>query len=70
MEGEERNDRRTDTRTHTHKHSKAPLFQAADWENTKLKGNFKQWSPVIPLKYILEVLIPSKGCDLFNSNNL
>lgn len=41
-------------------HSKAPLFQAADWKNNTLKGSFKQQSSLILSSISQEVLIPPK----------
>lgn len=51
-------------------HSKAPLFQAADWKNNTLKGNFKQQSSLILASISQEVLIPPKVYEHFASNNL
>lgn len=52
------------TDRHTH------LSQAAGWGNAQSEGSSQQQSPVSPLKYRAEVLIPSAGCGLFNSSNL
>ena len=51
--------------THTVKH----LFQAADWENTKFKGNFKPQSSLKLSQVYIRSLNSPKGCQLFNFSN-
>ena len=37
------------------------LCEAAAWENTTVKGNFKQQLPMSPLKYILKSYLPLRA---------
>ena len=46
------------------------LFQAADWENTKFKGNLKPQSSHKLFQVYIRSLNYPKGCQLFNFTNL